>query len=352
MNSKHFEFLRIALSIIIAILITFAIIFFISEEPIKAIQALVFGPFKNLRSFGNVIELMIPLGFAGLSMVMFFSSRQFNLATEGAFHIGGFAASLVSIYVTLPYVIHPLLSILVGGIVGAIIGVIPYILKRKTGSNEFVVSIMLNYVVILFVSFLVVNYLRDPNRGAFATYEFLDTASLGILVNKTRIHYGLIILIITNIFVYILLNKSNIGYKIRLTGSNKSYADYIGINTFKAIAISQILGGFIAGLGGGVEVLGMYSRFNWQNSLNYGWDGVVVAILAKDNPKYVLLCAFFLAFIRIGAYNMAMVTDVQNEIVSITQGVIIILVISEKFLSKIKNKSVYKNAKNSLSKEV
>ncbi len=352
MNNKTFEVVRISVAILISLLFTFLIIFLISDEPLKAINVFLTSPLKNIRTFGNVIELMIPLTFTGLGMLVLFSSKQFNLSADGAFHLGGLTAGLVAIYVALPYGIHPLVAITLAGIVGAIVALIPFLIKHKTGANEFVVSIMINYIAVLFGAYLVVNFLRDPNAGTFATYPYADTASLGILVPKTRIHAGLIIAVLTTIFVYIFLYKTPMGYKIRITGSNKQYAEYIGIDTFKAIVVSQLLGGFICGIGGGIETLGMYSKFTWQNTMNFGWDGVTVSILAKNNPKYVIPCAFFLAYIRTGAFNMAMVTDVQNEIVSITEGVIIIFVIGEKFLHTIKDRNLYKNAKVSLEKEL
>ncbi len=352
MNNKQFEALRISVAIFISLLFTFLIIFLISDEPINAIRVLLTSPFKNMRTFGNVIELMTPLIFTGLGMLVLFSSKQFNLSADGAFHLGGLAAGLVAIYISMPYGLHPIIAVLLAGVAGSIVALIPFIIKHKTGANEFVVSIMLNYIAVLFASYLVVNFLRDATQGTFATLPYLKTSTLGVLIPKTRVHSGLIVAVLTTIFVYIFLYKTPMGYKIRITGSNKEYADYIGINTVKAIVISQLLGGFICGIGGGIETLGMYNKFTWQNTINFGWDGVIVSILAKNNPKYIIPCAFFLAFIRTGAFNMAMVTDVQSEIISITEGVIIIFVIGEKFLYKLKERSLYKNAKDTLEKEL
>ncbi len=101
---------------------------------------------------------------------------------------------------------------------------------------------------------------------------------------------------------------------------------------------------FIAGMGGAVEVLGLYRRFTWQMLPGYGWTGVIVAILARNNPLYVPLAAFFLAYLRIGADIMSRQTDVQNEFVAIIQGVIIILVAAEAFLSQRRHKLVVKEA--------
>lgn len=349
-NSK-FEFMRLMSAIFISILITFIVIFFVSHQPLSAISKLMFGPLKSIRTFGNVIELMTPLMFVGIGMLVLFSTKEFNLSADGAFHLGGLAAAIVAMKVSLPFVIHPIFAVLFAGIVGVIIALIPFIIKYKTGANEFVVSLMLNYVCVLFASFLVLNFFRDASKGTFASYLFHNTAALGNIFPGTRIHAGFIVAIVVVILTEIFLNKTTIGYKIRTTGDNAAYAKYIGFNTFKIILISQIVGGFICGIGGGIEVIGMYNRFIWQNSMGFGWDGVIVSILAKNKPKFVPIAAFFLAYLRIGAYVMATTTDVQNEIIYVAQGVIIILIIGEKFLGKFKEKMLYKAAKTKLEGE-
>lgn len=347
-KDSKFELLRVLVAITVAISITFIVIFFVSNEPVFAMKKLLLGPFKSIRTFGNVIELMTPLMFTGIGMIIVFSSKQFNLSADGAFHIGGLIAAIVAMKVSLPFIIHPMFAILLAGVAGIVVTLIPFLIKYKTGANEFVVSLMLNYVCVLFTTFIIMNYFRDPTQGTFASYRFFDTSSLGTLIPKTRIHMGFVVAIVVIIIADIFLNKTTMGYKIRTTGDNVSYAKYIGFNTFKVIIISQIVGGFFLGVGGGIEVLGMYEKFTWQSSMGFGWDGVIVSILAKNKPRLVPLTAFFLAYIRIGAFVMAMSTDVQNEIIYVAQGVIIILVIGEKFLGRYKSRLLYKSAKNKL----
>ncbi|MCK5250084.1 MAG: ABC transporter permease, partial [Spirochaetaceae bacterium] len=112
----------------------------------------------------------------------------------------------------------------------------------------------------------------------------------------------------------------------------------------RAIILSQVIGGFIACMGGSIELLGMYRRFEWQYLPGYGWTGVIVAILARNNPVYVPVAAFFLAYMRIGADIMSRSTDMPNEFVAIIQGIIIILIAATSFLSKQRHKMVVKEA--------
>ena len=350
-KSSRFNLLRTILSIIIALGLSFLIIVLVSEQPLVAISKMITGPLGSKRLFANVIELMIPLTFTGVAVSIMFSANQINLGAEGSFHIGGLVGAIVALLIPLPGGIHPIVAILLGGIAGSLFTFIPAMLKIKTSSSELVSSLMLNYLALYFSNYILSYYLRDTNAGAIASHLLPATSKLTMIVKGTNIHVGLIIALLTAVLGYLFLYKSKMGYMLRVTGENEKFAKYSGINIMKVILISQVLGGFIAGIGGSVQLLGMYRRFSWAALLGYGWDAIIVTTLAKKNPLYVPFAAFFLAYIRIGADIMSRQTDVSPEIVSITQGLIIILIVAEQFLSKYKHKIVAREAKASLDME-
>lgn len=344
-KSNRFSILRTILSILIALGLSFLIIMLVSEHPFQAINKMVTGPLGSKRLFANVIELMIPLIFTGVGVSIMFSANQTNLGSEGAFHIGGLVGALVGVLIPLPAGIHPIVAILLGGLAGSLFTFIPAILKIKTGASELVSSLLLNYLALFFGNYILNYFIRDTDAGATVSYLLAKTSKLSVIVKGTNIHTGLIIALLAAVLGYFFLYKSKMGYMIRITGQNEEFAKYSGMDVMKVILISQILGGFIVGVGGSVELLGMYRRFSWTYLLGYGWDAIIVTTLAKNNPLYVPFAAFFLAYIRIGADIMSRSTDVPPEIVAITQGIIIILIVAEQFLSKYKHKMVAKEAK-------
>lgn len=350
-KSSRFNILRTVLSIVIALGISFLIIFLVSDNPINAIKIMITGPFGNKRLFANVVELMIPLTFTGVGVSIMFSANQINLGSEGAFHIGGLVAAVVALFIPLSAGVHPIVAILLGGLAGAVVTFIPAILKIFTSASELVSSLLLNYLVLFFSNYILNYKLRDTGAGALVSHLLPATAKLKIMVTGTNIHVGLLIALATAVFGYVFLFKSKLGYMIRVTGQNEKFAKYSGINVVKVILISQLLGGFIAGIGGSVNLLGMYRRFTWAALLGYGWDAIIVTTLSKNNPIYAPFAAFFLAYIRIGADIMSRSTDVSPEIVSITQGIIIILIVAEQFLSKSRHKIVAREAKALLDTE-
>lgn len=339
-----FETLRTALAIGIALVIALITILLVSEEPAVALQAFLLGPLKSVRHFGNVVEMMIPLMFTGLAISVMFSSAQFNLGGEGAFFFGAVTTAFVAIRLPLPPILHPAVAILAGGVVGSIFCGLPGLMKVRWGASELVSSLMFNYLSMFLGLFLINYFLRDVQAGAMVSERLPESIVLTQFIPRTRIHMGLLIAIACNIGVYFFLYRTRWGYRIRITGQNEKFAQYAGVKTASVVIGAQLIGGFIAGVGGSVELLGMYRRFSWQALPGYGWDGVIVAILARLNPAFVPLAAFFLAYLRIGADLMARTSDVQSEFVAIIQGVMIVLIAASGFLEKYRHRIVYRDA--------
>jgi simple sugar transport system permease protein len=342
----RFEVLRFSMAVLISVALSFLIILLVSREPLTALRNLFLGPVTSSRRFGNVIELAITLTFSGLAVAVMFSANQFNMGAEGSFYAAGAVAAMVALGVPLPPVLHPLTAILLGGLCGAVICVIPALLKVKWGASELVSSLMLNYVFFYFTRYFCNTVFKDPDSGYVSTYLLPVTAKLGRIIPGTRIHLGIFIVIAVTVLTMIFIRRTTWGYALIQTGRNPLFAACSGINTPLVLIYSQLAGGVIAGIGGSVEVLGMYDRFQWQNMPGYGFDGVIVAILAKNKPQFVPVAAFFLSYIRIGADRMSTASDVTSEMISIIQGIIIMLVAAQAFMSRQRQKMLVKEIRS------
>lgn len=360
MNSNKFEsrfdLIRTLAALLIAIAIATVIIFFTSSDPLNTLGTFLVGPLTKSVRMKNVIETMIPLMFTGVGVCIMYSANQNNMASEGAFYLGGIGASYAAVTWMVPAGIHPILCILVGGAAGALVCFIPAILYVKRGALPVVSSLMMNYVA-LFVGTYFINYLiGDSSAGFPASKLFAPTAKLAKFPKSFgmfNVHIGVILAIVVVILGYLYLYRSKWGYELRMVGQNPSFAKYSGINVMTVVLSCQIIGGFVAGIGGAVEQLGMFNRFQYQQLSGHGFDGIMVAIMARYNPKFIPLTCFFLSYIRIGADAMARGSDVPVEIISIIQAVIIILVCAESFLSVWKHKQLVKISEKALeAKEV
>ncbi|MDO4320969.1 MAG: ABC transporter permease [Lachnospiraceae bacterium] len=340
---KYFSVIRILSAIVIALLIIFAIIFFVSEDPLFAIQKMVLGPFETKRSFFNVLERAVPLIFSALALNIVLRSGVFSIAADGSFYMGAVVATAVAIKVQLPNIAHQFVLIVAAGIIGGLISMLPIILNKYTKVDATVLSIMFNSIFYYLGYSIVSEYLLEKS-GQWGSAYFPDTARLGKMIQGTSMHWGFLIMVAAIVLVIFLMEKTSFGYKVRVTGINPHFAKSAGIKTGSVILGAAFISGIVAGVGGAVEMVGMYKRFQWQTQVNYVWDGLMVHMLANENPYCIPLTAFFIAFLRIGAEIMSRATDLDNEIVAFLQCIVILLVGSERFLHALKARREQKAA--------
>lgn len=344
-KESRFEMIRTLAAISIAMLIAFIIILFISDEPLTTIKYFILGPILKKRYLGNVIEQSIPLIFSGVATAVLFQTSLFNLGAEGIYYICGLLAAIIGIKLSLPPFIHPAVAIAAGCAVGAIIMLVIGFLKARWNASELVISLMFNSILYGIGLYILNYYFRETNTTSFESVKIHSTVSLGKIVPGTRIHSGLIIALAIAFIVHIFMYRTRWGYALRMTGINKNFAEYSGINTSRAIILASLIAGCVAGIGGSVEIIGMYDRFQWSVLPGLGFDGALIAMLAKNKPLNCIPSALFLAYIRVGADLMARMTNVPAEMVGIMQGLIILLISGGKFLEGYKKRMLLKEAK-------
>lgn len=333
-----------ALAIVISLAIALLIILFVSDDPGQAIASLLLGPLKSKRLIGSIFTTAIPICFTGLAVCIMFQASMFNMCAEGSFFLGAIAAAAVATRMPMNGIMGVIFPILAAGAVGGVLCLIPALLKAKLDASEMVSSLMLNYVALYLGLYLLNNFLRDQSFGALASEKLPANAKLGKIISGTAVHSGLFIAVIFIVACYLLVFKTSLGYRIRVYGQNPVFAKYTGMKVGSVIVISQLLGGAIAGIGGSVELMGMYERFQWTVLPGYGWDGVILAILARNKPQYIPLAALFLSYLRVGASSMASNTDVPKELITVIQSIMIMLITAGALLKGLKQKNIIKEA--------
>lgn len=345
---SRFSVLRTAIAILISLAIAFILIATVSDKPVEDFITLLIGPARSTNNITTIFCKMIPLLFTGTAICLVNKCGQLNIAAEGAFFAGAVAATAVGIIDGIPSIIHIPLCFLAAMVVGAIVMGIPGVLHVKYNSITIVSSLMINYVALYLGLYIILNPLRDGSAGFEASYLFAESAKLPKIFGSTRIHLGLIVGIIVVLLGYYVLNHTKFGVEIRTIGNNRKFATYSGMPVGKTILKVSCLAGAFAGLGGACETLGNYQRFVYTGFTNHGWDGVMLAVLCHNEPKYMPLAAAFLAYIRTSADALNFTSSIPPEIVNIIQGIIIIFVASERFLSDFEHRAIVKNATREL----
>jgi simple sugar transport system permease protein len=327
-----------------SILMGVGLIFIVSKDPVTSTKNFLLGPVLRTYNFYYLMIAMVPITFTGLAMCIIYKLRYMSLIVDSSFYIGAVVATAIGVKLSLPPGIHPAVAMIAAGLVGGLIGLLPAILKIKWRANELVSSLMFNYIFYFIGSFIILYYLRDRDQTILASLPFQKSFNLPKLVENTQLHAGFIIAAVFVVIVSIFLFRTRWGFEIRIAGANPKFAAYAGIPVATVALYAHFVAGFIGGLGGAVEMSGLYRAFIWQMNPSYAMDGVIVAMLARKNPKYVPLSAFFLAYLRVGADFMSRRGDVAFEFITLLQGMIILILASDKILNYFKARRLRRNA--------
>ena len=344
------ELVRIVTAVAIAYAVALITLFVISDDPVYIIQQFILGPFSSPRRIGSIINLAIPFTFTGLCMCFMYAVNKFNLAGEGTFMFAGCVISLAAIKIgdSLPGPVAMIVLFALAAVIGAFISFIPAFMEAKFKANIVVASLMLNSILVFLAIYLLKYFMRDTTIGTLASLPIPEAVKLPSVFGKMRIHAGFFLAVASVAFVAMLFYKMVFGYKMRVVGNNPLFAKASGINMMGTIIGAQLVGGAFAGIGGACEILGNYDRYMWTASTQHGFDGLMVAVLAKKNPLLVPVAACLLAYIRIGADVVNSKGDIPIEFITIIQGIVILMVAAEEFMGGYKKKLIYKAAAEEL----
>ena len=349
-----FEVLRVLAALAIAYMLVLLCITAMVDSPLEGIKLFVLGPFSSLRRFGNLIARMIPYLLTGAGMCFCYAAGRYNLAGEGGVRLAGCITAYCAIaweHLQLPHVVFVALLLLVGAVCGSVTTGFTAVLREKLGTNELVVSLMLNYVVLYGCNYLLNKVMRDASLSYTASQLIPESARLTTLLGGTTIHSGLIVGLVLVALSAVVFFLTPLGLYIRVCGSNPQFAKSAGVGMNLCLLAAQIIGGALAGIGGSLEILGIYDRFQWTALTQYGFDGLIVAVLAHKNPLFVPIGAFLLAHMRMGASILNVNSSLPIEFVQVMQAVLILLIAAETFLEKQKNTVIFKNAKKELQED-
>lgn len=342
-NDKIFSTLKTLVSLGVALIITFVVLCLTSDAPIQSFGVLLTAPLKNLRYFGNVLEMMVPLIFTSLACAILFRAGIVNLGVEGIFYITGILTTGIATKLVISNnVLHSSMAILASGILGGILMLIPGFFKVKYNTNIIVTSLMLNSVYFGIGMWILKEFMSADDVSIVASPLFQETAKLPCIIPGTRLTISFVIALLSVIVMHFIMKYSRLGYKIRITGMNQNFAKYSGISAFSLVLFIHFVSGFFAGVGSSTELLSLYNRFTWAKVTTHGVTGVLIAMMGNNKPIPVFIAAFGISYLKTGAEIMSRSTKVPVEIISIVEATLVILISSQYFLRGIREKKLLK----------
>ena len=208
--------------------------------------------------------------------------------------------------------------ILAGAVAGGLLLLGPAVLKTRFGVDEVVTTLLLNFIVLLFVSMMIEGPMKDPMAMGWPQSETLPMAAeLPRLIPRTRLHAGLIMALVAAGLIYVMMTRTVLGFEMRAVGASPRAARFAGMGVGRVMLLVALISGGLAGLAGVSEVAGRTGYLTLDMSPGYGTGGVVVAMLAQLHPLGVVLGALMVASIFVGADAMSRAVGVPTYIADV-----------------------------------
>ena len=292
--------------------------------PVGRTYALLFkGGFGSLFAWSETATRAIPLMLTGLSAAVAFRARLFNIGAEGQLYAGALAAVAVgglhggTGFELSPWLLMPLM-LLAAALAGALLLLGPALMKARLGVDEVVTTLLMNFVVLLAVSWLLDGAMKDPSAlGWPQSVALQDALQFDKLIAQTRVHSGLPLALGFAVAAWALLKYTVLGFDIRALGANARAAQFAGVPVTRTVVLVALLSGGLAGLAGAFEVAGRTAYVTLDMSPGYGYSGIVIAMLAALHPLGVVVASVFVAGVLVGSDSMSRQLGVPTYIADV-----------------------------------
>ncbi len=312
-------------------------------SPIPVFAKMISYSFLNTRGLVGSINAGLPLMFCGLSVAIAFKMNLNNIGAEGQFAIGAVLGGAFALYgPTMPAPISGVVMFLLCAAGGALWALIAAVLKAYWKVNETIVTLMLNYIALLFLDYLCYGPWMAPKQTTAMTMVIPESLQLPIIGGAST---GVVLAIFIAVILYLFFKYTTSGYQIAVIKNSLSTADYAGIPVKKYILFVFAISGALAGLAGYVEVAGVIHRVQAQLPGGSGYTGIVIAYLSQFNPLVVILVSILFGGLA-NSSAVVQIMGVPSQIATMIQGTLMIAVIVGEFFNH------YKVVKTSDSKEV
>ena len=299
----------------------------------RAYALLLEGGFGSRFAITETLTRATPLILTGLAAAVAFRARLFNIGAEGQLYLGALAAVAVgglhggSGFAAPAWLLFPAMMA-AAALAGALLLLGPALMKSRWGVDEVVTTLLLNFIVLLFVGAMLDGPMKDPTAmGWPQSVALQDTLQLGKLVERSRVHSGLLGALAAALALWGLLKFTTHGFEIRAVGANARAAAFAGMPVAWVTVKVALLSGALAGLAGAVEVAGRAGYVTLDMSPGYGYSGIVIAMLAALHPLGVVAAAVFVAGILVGADSMSRAVGVPTYIADVIVATALIAVL-------------------------
>ncbi len=312
-------------AVAISFALSFILILIARANPFTAFYYIFYGALGSRTGLAETAVKATPLLLTGLAAAVAFKARFYNLGGEGQLCLGALCAAVLGVRLALPRAIAVPTIVAAGCAAGAAWALLAGLLKTRLKVDEVVVTLLSNYIVICVISALLDGPLKDPRTMWPNSAPILDSARYPLIVPGTRLHAGALVAVAAAGALWWVMRRSVLGFEIAAVGANPRAAAYAGIPVGRTVILVSLLSGGLAGLAGAGEVVGLHYNLVEKISPNYGYAGVVIAMLGGLDPFGVVCAAILFGVLVTGAELMSRYTGVPVFLADALQGIVLLV---------------------------
>lgn len=337
------KYLNLLLTVLLSMLIGALIMLALGHNPLEAYVALFKGAFVGKLSIGTTFQKFVPLLLTAVAFAIAAKVNIFNVGVEGEMYLGAMTAAWVGYQIGhLPKIMVVLVCFIVAAIVGMAWASIPAVLKSNWGVNEICVTILMNYVAQYLTSYIV-NGPFSAGSGVPQTPPLNREILLTRILKPSQLTSSIFIALLLVGFLIWMMRRSSLGYQLNTVGQNPKHAEYVGINAKKSVLVGMLISGGIGGLTGAMEVLGTFGYFLDNFSPGIAFDGMLAALIVKNDLGMIPIIALFLSILKSGALGMERSTGVPKAVVDMLIAIFIIFATMETLFAFIEKRKTKKS---------
>ncbi|MDX1604689.1 MAG: ABC transporter permease [Candidatus Competibacterales bacterium] len=302
----------------------------LAMDPLAAFHAFFIAPIDDRYGLGELLLKATPLALIGIGLAVGFRANVWNIGAEGQLTLGAITGGALALAFHDLDAGWLLPAMLLAGMLGGMTwAAIPALLRTRFNTNEILVSLMLNYVALLLLSYLVHGPLRDPTGFNFPESRlFHDAALLPVLLNGTRLHAGALLALAAVLLGWLFLRYSFTGFQMRVSGLAQPAALYAGFSRPRTVWIGLLAGGAAAGLAGLGEVAGPIGQLVPNISPGYGYAAIIVAFVGRLHPVGVLLASLLMSLLYLGGESAQMQLGLPAAVTGVFQGILLFFLLA------------------------
>ena len=302
----------------------------LGHPPLQTLRILLIDPLSDLYGLSELLVKALPILLCALGLAVVYNARIWNIGAEGQLLMGALIGSALAVNIIDWESRWALvLTLAVGTLGGAAWAGLCAWLKTAFNANEILTSIMLNYIALNLLLYAVHGPLKDPDGFNFPeSAMFGDATRLPELIEGLRVHGGFYFALLALVVVWILLQRSFLGFQIKVLGLDRKAAGFVGFRDKKLVWIALLISGGLAGLAGIAEVTGPIGQLVPQVSPGYGYAAITVAFLGRLHPVGILFASLLMALLYLGGENAQMAANLPQSITLLFQGMVLFFLLA------------------------